>query len=88
MPRYLLQYGNIIIANEAFIQQHYPDAELIPDPEPEVILQYQPLTAADFIMLVQSVGDMNPILMKQSYEDPMFFTLENAGAISNDQIRR
>ena len=34
MSIYLLQDGNQIVADQAFIDAHFPDAELVPEPEP------------------------------------------------------
>ena len=34
MSIYLLQDGNRIVADQAFIDAHYPGAELLPEPEP------------------------------------------------------
>ena len=34
MSTYLLQDGNRIVADEAFIDAHFPGAELLPEPEP------------------------------------------------------
>ena len=34
MSTYLLQDGNRIVADQAFIDAHFPGAELLPEPEP------------------------------------------------------
>ena len=34
MSTYLLQDGNRIVADQAFIDAHFPDAELLPEPVP------------------------------------------------------
>ena len=54
MSIYLLQDGNRIVADQAFIDAHFPGAELLPEPEPVQVIPQSVSRAQGKLALIQA----------------------------------